>query len=861
MTRRRFVLQVSLVLVLLLAAAMATATPGLAASGAAGAAAAAGTPGLGKLSPTLSISDRLDDRRFVAAGDRAYEVGTEAGRYPAMGFHTRGEMGGVWTAPLKLLDGLWFGINGSWVGPATTFTSGYGYVQFTLPGPAGVALTRTDFAPDGRRALEVGLTFSNRGGRKHLTLALDAHSELMLAYPWGATTPDQTAFNLPDQVSVSHGRLVFRERGTPPVPNASPHDWAAVVGSSLTPIGSATGSDFRGPQDPPVICPVSSQPDKFRCDDTAYGKGAGGQLTYALDLAPHATRTVWFTVAGSDHGLADALAQFTAANANPAGELAAKVASRLALARDTQVRLPGDPLLAQGIEWGKQNLADLTQEAEDLAIRPTEAGTVYPAPVGHVAKIRFEGAGFPDYPWLFATDGEYTAFALAAAGQFGLIKDHLRALRDVSLIANRGSGKVVHEVVTDGSVYFGLNDEPGDTDETAKFPGVVALVWRWTGDNAFRDEMYGFVKKNLEYLLTKVDVDHDLWPEGSGNVEAPGLGQEKLDVTVYTIRGLYDLADMAASKHDDATRAWALAKATSMVKRFERTWYMPNIPGYADSLSDPGNVKLQQRWWITVTPMEAELYQGTTPVPGLAAKAHGDAALTLHETSCYTGTFGLFVQGAAGCDPAPPPATPNRITFSLNTAIQAVGEGNYGRMGADQQQRYTTDNRELMLPNPDEQPGDLPEIAPSPDFVRNIDRPFNERSMVEQAWGEYGLLWPVVHQQLGVSPDLGMGLLEIVPQVPAGQTTVSGRNILVGNGAVAVTASHSGSTYVTDATVSSAVTAKLLLGHTLPAGSKIASVTLNGQPVPFTTRTTNRGEEVLVPAATGSPQHLVIVTA
>jgi hypothetical protein len=48
-------------------------------------------------SPTLSVSDRLDERRFVTTGTRAYEVGTEAGRYPAMGFHTRGEMGGVWS--------------------------------------------------------------------------------------------------------------------------------------------------------------------------------------------------------------------------------------------------------------------------------------------------------------------------------------------------------------------------------------------------------------------------------------------------------------------------------------------------------------------------------------------------------------------------------------------------------------------------------------------------------------------------------------------------------------------------------------------------------------------------------------------
>jgi hypothetical protein len=127
--------------------------------------------------------------------------------------------------------------------------------------------------------------------------------------------------------------------------------------------------------------------------------------------------------------------------------------------------------------------------------------------------------------------------------------------------------------------------------------------------------------------------------------------------------------------------------------------------------------------------MEAELYptaaryRGSEPVPGLATKAHADLALDLRQTDCYTGPSGLFVQGGAGCDPAPPPASPNRSSFSLNTAVMAVGEGNYGRLGRDQQQRYTTDNRELMLPDPDEQPGALPEIGPSPDLTRNIDRP------------------------------------------------------------------------------------------------------------------------------------------
>src|SRR3954452_10193564 len=101
--------------------------------------------------PELSTSNRLKDRREVAAGTRAYAVGFEDGRFYANGWHITGEMGGVWAPPLKLADGVWFGIDDQWVAPATTFTSGHGYTRYTLPAIKGLLLRRTDFVPDGRR--------------------------------------------------------------------------------------------------------------------------------------------------------------------------------------------------------------------------------------------------------------------------------------------------------------------------------------------------------------------------------------------------------------------------------------------------------------------------------------------------------------------------------------------------------------------------------------------------------------------------------------------------------------------------------------------------------------------------------------
>jgi len=816
-------------------------------------------------SPELSTSTRLADRRSFVIGTRFYEVGAEDASYPATGFHTRGEMGGFWSMPIKLLDGVWFGVNGSWLS-ANRYTSGYGYARMDLGSRGGVQISRTDVAPDGLRAGLIALTFT-AAHPSRINLAMDAHSELMSAYPWGETNPSQSTFNLPDTGSYRDGQLVFRERGTPPVPNATPHDWAAVVGSSLTPAAHQLGPNFRGPQSADVVCPASgagAPKQPARCDDTAYGKGTGGQLTYRLAL-PRGTRTIWFSVGGSDHGLAEASAAQRAALDDPARLLAAKVSQRKALAAQSAVNLPGDPLLAASVAWSKQNIADARQQARDLQLRVTHAGKVYPAPTGSITDAQWIGAGWPDYPWIFGTDAEYTAFASVAAGQFDPIENHLRTLQRISDQVNGRSGKVVHEVVPDGSVYFGANADPGNTDETVKFPSAVALVWRWTGNNAFRDQLYDFSVRNMRYVFAQLDVDHDGWPEGAGNVERTGMGPEKLDVSVYTVRGLLDLADMAASKGDVATLRWADAKAKDLQRRFETTWWNGNhtdSKSYADSLADPGNHQLFQRYWIGLTPIEAELpATGPTPAGPLASIAHAAATVAQHERACYTGTNGLYHTGTGptsdttkpnpgpSCDSVVSAAPSDREVFTLTTSIMAVAEGALGRMGGGQLQRYTNDLARVQVdPALWETPGAMPEISPSPtpDFGSNIDKLFTERSSGLQSWGTYGVLWPVVHDELGVAPDMGRRAVSVVPQIPDGQNFLSGNDIRFAGGSLDVSARRSAHLLTT--VVSRDVAASLTVGAVLPAGTSVRSVRLGGAAVAYRTVHTARGTEVLVAA-------------
>ncbi|MDQ1722568.1 MAG: hypothetical protein QOI26_2302, partial [Pseudonocardiales bacterium] len=328
-----------------------------------GASAAAGGQASRLTSPELSVTSRLADRREVAAGTRAYSIGFEDGRFYANGWHITGEMGGVWTPPLKLLDGVWFGLDDQWVGPATKFSSGWGYTRFQLPDTAGLRVQRTDFVPDGARGALFGLTISNPGAARTAKLSVDAHSELMGQYPWGFTglTPNASD-NLPDHGSYDGKSLTFTDDGA--LPGTPVHHYAALVGASLKPDSGKIGQQFWGPQ-PGHRCTgtepgAPADPKPSQCDDGPFGRGIGGQLTYSLSLPAGGSKTVWLAAAGSDRGLTSARSELAQALRDPAAQLAAKIASRKRLAAMTKLSLPGDPLVQNSIEWGKQNLADLT---------------------------------------------------------------------------------------------------------------------------------------------------------------------------------------------------------------------------------------------------------------------------------------------------------------------------------------------------------------------------------------------------------------------------------------------------------------------------------------------------------------------
>jgi hypothetical protein len=209
--------------------------------------------------PTRSTTEDLARKRYAAAGERAYVIGMLDGSFPPIGTRIRGEMGGVWTQPIKLLTGYWFAFDGSWLPAATRFTSGAGYVQLHFADQDGLAITRTEFAPDDLPAVIIALTLRNAAADdRHVALTMTLRSQLMSAYPWSMTEPNAADHNDHDRATyeAATGRLTIGRDDQP---------WQAVIGSSIAPAHGRTGDQVWGPV---------AEEQRPRYSQSAYGTGA-----------------------------------------------------------------------------------------------------------------------------------------------------------------------------------------------------------------------------------------------------------------------------------------------------------------------------------------------------------------------------------------------------------------------------------------------------------------------------------------------------------------------------------------------------------------------------------------------------------
>src|SRR4051812_28967414 len=678
---------------------------------------------------------------YVAAGDRAYLIGTQNGDFPDLGGHVPGEMGGLWIHPIKLIDGFWATLQEIDKGKEEKLARALELINYPYGNRlrygevlAGLEVDRFQFSPDGQPGVVVKYTFRNATDRKRqLSLQLVVKTDLLPV--WNSENIGIT--DAPDSViwDSTNARFVARD---------TRHPWFAVWGAEPT-VGGA-----RVPDPAPI---------------QTRGMGVTAASSYRLSIAPHDSTTLTFVFAGSTTSQKAAEKAFAVIAQEGAPLLAKKESYYASVLKRARIRIP-DQRLQQVYDWVKVNAEWLIRDVPGVG--------------------RGLGGGLMEYPWWFGTE-TYSHQSLLASGRADLVEQSLRLLRERSRKAN-GNGRIPHEITT-----FGTVSNPGNTQETAQFMLTIGHVVRWTGDLSFAREMYPAMKQWLHWLMADRDQNHNLFPEGYGITEILGLNAEVIDVAVYTQQALVETAEVASLLGEKKSAARYQRLASDLERRINSRFWEPGDTSYADffgtraqavstaegamkQIGLPGDDKLTardreqiayyqklrdrfaampdtSRGWITnknwpvITPLEVGIAPKERAIPILARLRREGV-----------GDSGVYLS-----------AVDRQASMTISTGVAAVSEATYGR--SDESLWYMhkiVDTFDRRLP------GSMSEMMP-------------DYGCFVIAWSMYGIVIPIVQHIFGVQPDAVHKKVVLDPQLPTGWDDVSIQDLPVGTNQMSFT--------------------------------------------------------------------------
>lgn len=680
-----------------------------------------------KAEPSLPGKKVYLSSPYVTAGDRVYIIGNQDGTFPDLGWHLKGEMGGIWDHPIKLFDGFSAAINGQCLPPATRFDNfpegnEIEYQSDTLD------ITRFQFIPDTLEGAVVEYTFSNlTDHNSSFTFDFTAMSDLLPVW----LSDSLGIHNGSDTVGFdkSEDALVFKDRL---------NDWVAMVAGDRPSVHHLAGTSV--------------------CSTQRAGSGIDGVLSFAMEVPARGALPLKIFMTGSSHGEKHAREQMASMKKNPEGLLRDKIKLYHQIDSTSFVTLP-DTSIQKMYQWLQYNIQWLMRD-----VPGTGDGL---------------SAGLPDYPWWFGCDNTYALQGVLCAGKFANARKTIELLHQLSASKN-GNGRITHEVSTNGVVF-----NPGNMNET---PHFIMLLWdyfQWTGDLELIRSYYPSVQDGLKWLMT-TDKDGDLCPDGPGMMEISGLNSEMIDVASYTCRAFQAASRMATILGDRENASIYKERFETIRHEINSEWWVSQQKSFADFRSNRGKAleviasarnraqELKKPWavqeldalrheilsrgarqndgyvvyhnWVVNTPMET----------GLADSANAIAALNTAQR--FTNPFGMYVTGIDRDEQAHNANIDSMrkkvfsytgAVMTLPTGVQAVAECRYGR--TEQALAYV---KKLSNSFSYALPGSMYEV--SPDF-----------GMITQAWNIYGVEVPVVRYFFGIDPDAYHKSVNIHPALPA----------------------------------------------------------------------------------------------
>ncbi|MCD7916280.1 MAG: hypothetical protein LUG96_14165 [Tannerellaceae bacterium] len=431
-----------------------------------------------------------------------------------------GEMGGIWTHPVKLADGYWMKIReegqqeGVWLMEAEEYIT-YPYGSGFIYNQNDLQVKRFQFAPDQEKGVIIEYTIQNTSGQVR-NLFLDFVVKTDLSPVW--FSKENGIPDYPDQVIWDTNHQLFSARD-------SLQEWYMAWGT-----------------DNPVLSYETDSPGPERTK----GMEKSGLIRTSLQLGARETQVISYAVSGSLLSKEDAIETYTRLLKEKTKLLHEKQQSLANLLEVSHISLP-DKHLENTYNWVRLNTRWLEMDLDGY---------------GH-----FLGAGAIEYPWLFGCDNSYALQGVLATGDFELAKSTFTMLKNISEKVN-GNGRIIHEMSSNGYVY-----NKGNTQETAHFIIAVWKAFLWTGDITFLQDLYPYVKKEIHWLTVDMDANQNLFPEGYGIMEVHGLNAELIDVAVYTQQALEAASQMAKLFHEDSVSDAYARQATLLKDKINRDFW------------------------------------------------------------------------------------------------------------------------------------------------------------------------------------------------------------------------------------------------------------------------------------------------
>ncbi|MCB0373479.1 MAG: glycogen debranching protein, partial [Muricauda sp.] len=183
------------------------------------------------LESSSSISGKEDylGSPYVTAGNRTYMVGHQDGTFPPLGWHIKGEMGGIWDHPIKLMDGfdanLIIGMDTLHLNKATQFIN-YPFANkhvFEYP-EKNIIVERFQYVPDDHQGIAIQFSITSKQNSTPATFQFVGHTDLRP--PWlGERTQ---MLDGKDSSVFESNKWIIKDGGNP---------WFNIFGSNQQPTG------------------------------------------------------------------------------------------------------------------------------------------------------------------------------------------------------------------------------------------------------------------------------------------------------------------------------------------------------------------------------------------------------------------------------------------------------------------------------------------------------------------------------------------------------------------------------------------------------------------------------------------------